>query len=247
MDFFSDAKEVWDKLADDESREIYTSLVMYNLTKDLSFFSPNLEKRLRESGIDIYGECKKHAAQPKIIWGAGAMGGYLFDLVSNVDCRCYGDNKKQGTVFRNLPVLSAGEIKEKYPDAFIVVSVIKDGEDIKNRLTKEGFDEQNIMVVGKVLQTAESDLVEKQYFDLPYLTHDDNEVFVDCGVLDAMSSLRFAKWANNKYKHIYLFEANNEFCVQSRKNLMGGGSEFHLVRQGRVERRNTVEVLRVAA
>ncbi|OON96055.1 MAG: hypothetical protein ATN31_10155 [Candidatus Epulonipiscioides saccharophilum] len=55
-----------------------------------------------------------------------------------------------------------------------------------------------------------------QYFDENIIHFNNNEVFVDAGVLNGMSSVIFAQNTNYMYKKIYLFEPITQFVIISR-------------------------------
>jgi len=56
-----------------------------------------------------------------------------------------------------------------------------------------------------------------QYFD--FFSIKENEVFIDCGAYNAMTSVEFARWTNYNYKKIYLFEISPNFEKMCEKNL----------------------------
>lgn len=50
--------------------------------------------------------------------------------------------------------------------------------------------------------------VDTQYFEENIINLGENEIFVDVGVLNGYTSVKFAELAQNEFKHIYLFEPN---------------------------------------
>ncbi len=60
----------------------------------------------------------------------------------------------------------------------------------------------------------------EEYFNTPYLSLGENEVFVDAGMYDGMTSRRFAKLCPT-YKYIYGIEANPQNMDQIYRNLEG--------------------------
>lgn len=68
----------------------------------------------------------------------------------------------------------------------------------------------------------------KSYFD-DIIKFGQDEVFVDAGVLDGGTSLEFAKQCNNRYKKIYLFEADEAFKKDiSEKIASLANTELHM-------------------
>ena len=80
-----------------------------------------------------------------------------------------------------------------------------------------GIDNKNIVV----LYGHEDKKYNNQYFDYkeyykPY------GIFIDAGCFDGQTSIKFAKWCNNKYSKIYAFEPeknNFEICKDNLMNL----------------------------
>ncbi|MGB7605790.1 MAG: radical SAM protein [Lutisporaceae bacterium] len=80
-----------------------------------------------EKEIEGFIEDINTSQRPVVLFGA-ATAGVLAQSVLNymkVDIKCFGDNneKKQGILFSGLPVFSAKEIKNKYPDAIVFVCI----------------------------------------------------------------------------------------------------------------------------
>ena len=233
MDFFADAKRVYDRLSDNQSRDLYRDLVTYNLTKDSRFFNENVANKLIDFGFSLEEECNKYPDRKVIIFGAGVWGRTLRNIYSNVRFHAFIDNNKSGNSIDDLPVYTPRYVAENIPNAYIVVSVNSGGDEIKQQLQSLGIAEENIFFVTEKLAKIAWRLEQMQYFDLPYLPHDENEVFVDVGAFDGVSSLNFVKWSNNKYKHIYLFEANTNFYNQTKLKLDGGGvKNYTLIPKG---------------
>ncbi|GHV78149.1 hypothetical protein AGMMS49942_29700 [Spirochaetia bacterium] len=61
-----------------------------------------------------------------VFYGAGEQAGLLFDDLSkkyHPICFCDSDRKKQGTLFMGLPVFSLEEVRQKYPDFSIYLTL----------------------------------------------------------------------------------------------------------------------------
>lgn len=61
---------------------------------------------------------------------------------------------------------------------------------------------------------------ENQYFE-NFIPSANNEIFVDVGGYDGLSSLNFLKWCNGKYEKILFFEPDMENFKKSQENLLG--------------------------
>ena len=96
----------------------------------------------------------------------------------------------------------------------IVVTPTEYSRDIIFRLIENGIPKHKIIDWG----TPIKQLLEGQYFDLPFLRCTDDEVFIDAGGFDGMSSVRFARWAK-KFKHIYIFEPDEDNILKCQETL----------------------------
>ncbi|MBQ9365659.1 MAG: FkbM family methyltransferase, partial [Schwartzia sp.] len=83
-----------------------------------------------------------------------------------------------------------------------------------DQLYELGIGDEQIIRLDEVVDA----MVGKQYFDLPQLENNGEEVFVDAGCFDGRTSLEFVKWAK-KYRHIYCFEPSAENRKNCNKNL----------------------------
>ncbi len=117
---------------------------------------------------------------------------------------CFVDNKatypweeKDG-----LPVISFDEYLEKYGDATVFLGSRLYYNEFLEQLTAHGITQERIVNVGKMLD----DMILRQYFDLPYMPHAEEEVFVDAGGFDGKTSERFIQWCGGHYKKIYILE-----------------------------------------
>ncbi|MBQ9274399.1 MAG: FkbM family methyltransferase [Succinivibrio sp.] len=57
-----------------------------------------------------------------------------------------------------------------------------------------------------------SELIGAQYFGLPELYHDQNELFVDAGAYDGSTTQEFFKWAGKSAAQAWCFEADPQNC-----------------------------------
>lgn len=231
-DFFDIAFKFYNRLGDDESRRLYQALVMYNLTKNDTFFCELNNEKLIKYGIDIKDKLIR-CGKKKVIFGAGVWGRRIKNLCSNIDFYCFVDNKKSGGYIDGLKILSLEEMILENPDACVIIATKKFAEEIESQLISCGIDQDHIVNMSDIISEIDRKLVNDQYFDLPFLNHDIEEVFVDVGVFDAGSSLNFVRWANNDYKKIYLFEANPKFCKESEYNLKSKGiTKYKMIHKG---------------
>lgn len=114
------------------------------------------------------------------------------------------DNKKWGTYIDGLKVISPDELLKKLDDGYICISSRPYNKEIKEQLLSCGISEKQIINIGDITDK----IYNTQYFELPELSHTDNEVFVDVGCCDGATSLNFVNWWHEKYSQIYAFETD---------------------------------------
>lgn len=228
-DFFETAEIVYNKMGDDDSRKLYQALVMYQLTKEDSFFYDINGDNLNRLDINIYD---KLLDGDKVIFGAGIWGRRIKNLYSDIRFFGFVDNKKNGETIDGMTVFSLDEMMEHVPNAQVIIAVKNNSDEIESQLIRAGVKKGKILNMVDIISEADRLFMQRQYFDLPYMMHDSEEVFVDVGAFDAMSSLNFVKWADGDYKKIYMFEANLDFHSRIDKKMKDVGAKYTLIPKG---------------
>ena len=95
-------------------------------------------------------------------------------------------------------------------------------------MLENGIDENKILDI----QEMTGSMRQRTYFDLEAMGHDAKEIFVDIGALDGNTSLLFADWSRDAYKHIYCFEPHHGNALLCEKRLStiinaGRATVFH--------------------
>ncbi len=201
-------RETYNKMQDDKSKQIYSDRLLYNMTGDPYFMKKVI------GDIDEYKHLinifTNHSHQKAIFFGAGwwsSIPRYALPKFYGIEPFCYVDNyAAAGSNYLGVPVISFDELCAKYKNEFVIITAYAARKDIYNQLISNGFNNENILTLADIVDKP----VFKQYFDCPYFEHDLDEVFVDAGVFDGMTAVRFAEWSNGKYNHIYGFEPNSD-------------------------------------
>lgn len=102
-------------------------------------------------------------------------------------------------------------------------------KEIYEQLRKYQVPDELIINVGKMVDEAN----RVQYFDLPELKKNmtDEEVFVDAGVYDGLTSSMFAQWAG-KYKKIIALEPDPKNRERCQRTLASIGAEYEILPYG---------------
>lgn len=203
--FQKSIKNIYDRLGDDLSKEIFSCRLLYSLTGDMEFVLRVVRKT--EEGQQVYSRLKA-VKKRKVIFGAGIWGKNIINAYRDMKFECFVDNKVFGTYYCNLPVISFEEYLKEYRNDLVVISSRLYHAEIHEQLRKAGIAEENIVDAGMLIDN----MSRRQYFDLPQLQEkkSENEVFIDGGSFDGKTSVAFMNWCGGKYKKIYVFEPDLE-------------------------------------
>ena len=199
-------KELRKYFMDDVSKYIFDNRVIYSETNDVSCIN-NIIKLLPEYQLLV----DQYKSKETFIFGAGKRG--IFALKNyGLNVKGFIDNneKKHGNRLEGVQIYNINEISQ---EANIFIANLKEWELIEQQLLERGF---HIHQIDNDLR-LEKYIEPRMYFDLPYLSRDKNEVFVDAGALDGDTSIGFTKWSRGVFDHIYCFEPdkqNYSVCVE---------------------------------
>lgn len=203
---------IYDHLEDGISRELFRLRILYSLTgagdglvEKLLCSQPYTEKMLRP----LLGTHKNY------IYGAGKEGCWTAKQLPGY-WKAYIDSsqKKQGTEIEGLKVFNPAILEKDSDYDYVVVTPTEYAEEIVFQLRKQGVPDNKIIDWG----TQAKQIHAAQYFDLPFLYHEDDEIFIDAGGYDGMTAIRFARWAKT-FKHIYIFEPDKDNFTLCKKNM----------------------------
>lgn len=200
-------KAIYDALQDEESRFIFGRRILYSLTQDETYIR-DIVNRIPEVR---WLKAEIMRSHENFVFGAGGYGKVVRQLAPSywkgiLD----NDNRKWGGDCDGVPIFSPDTILQ-HPDARVFLAVRRFGKkyhlEIAKQLEEMGVDSARVIRVDRdVIERLE----QKQYFDLPALSHDAEETFVDAGSYDGMTSVRFAEWAG-QYRKIFAFEPEQTF------------------------------------
>ncbi len=221
---FQDAKQIYEHLADDESKDIFRNRLMFSATNDWNYARNIVGKYLRGYDSDkIFTGMEENIAELRldvskkyIIYGAGMFGKNVFQILQRegmeVLAFCDADIKKQGQNCDGIEVVSPQQL-EKYPQAVILLAVWNQSKNIMNHLHQLGVKTESVIDCFLV-----DNYVDKnQYFDNEIVKFKENEVFLDCGCFDFETAQIFSEKCPD-YKKIICFEPNadNQKLIQQK-------------------------------
>lgn len=193
--------KIYNALGDETSKDIFSNRLMFSLTGDGKYVK-NIVRNLPatewlKKKVPSFGKAK-------FLFGAGVWGKRFFYSFSDLGWNGFVDNYHYGCEINGLPVISFQELCEKHRDAFVFVSNRFHYDEIENQLYENGFPRANVLPFGSTME----ELFGQQYFDLPFMKPEDNEIFVDMGTFDGDSIRKFVIWCKGQYDGVYGFEPN---------------------------------------
>ena len=243
----SDMSKVYEQLGDMESRRWYNARLSYAISHDISDIHRVIyETNPNYSGWDIAHLTKDYAKEKGIIlFGTGKMGMHAFFILSHSELKdrivAFADSNEAlwGKIQNGLMIISPMELIEKYRNCIVVIASQIFGTDIYLALSRSGFPQENIYypMYGRLTGGC-----GEQYFDmfLPV----DNEVFIDAGCYDGMTSLQFVNWikqsGKNKYK-IIAFEPSKLMAEKCKENFSDNDiKDYELIEKACYSKRSLV-------
>lgn len=226
----ADIKKIYNTLNDRESRQIFTLRLLFSLTGDdnymqqIVFMTPE-GKQMKHIFEEIQNETVT-------LFGAGEWGKKVIKFYHLQNVEYIIDNNKKYFEYdgKSIPVLNLMEYQKLNNQNKIIVTSRLFHEEIKKQLYENGVNLDKVINIGALTDQ----MATRQYFDLPYMKKENNEIFVDGGAFDGITSLRFMHWCDNKdYKNIYLFEPDNKNVQRSRELLVENNCKnFKIVESG---------------
>jgi FkbM family methyltransferase len=227
MDSFSEQEEkIYNKLCDDESKQIFKARILYIHTGKVYDFVKNIADT-QFKNVDIcyfapyYERMNTREERKKIvIWGFGDAGqcnkvllgkyGYTVDYI--VD-----DNYEKINVDG---VYSPEKFYYDKDNPIVVVSArnLESVWSIYVKLYKHRLRPENVYYEAQYGGYI-SGYYGNQYFDLPYMTKEDEEVFIDGGVFSGGTTLEFIKFMGFNEGKSIAFECDVRNIDIIKKNM----------------------------
>jgi len=216
---------ILDSMGDDKSKLIFERRLMYSLTGNESPFYKDII--FSDFQSDLFSVA---------IFGCGNCGQILeriIEMYSYIDVVCFIDNFADRTELINgKPILSLEQFLSHpvYKKSEVVIGSVDYYHEIKQQLDNTGVTISALPIQFIDLNKLhEEGSCKTQYFDIPYLTHAEREVFIDGGGLNGETTFDFLKWCGDfsKSKSVVVFEPSIEQADECEKNLRKEQSQFN--------------------
>lgn len=234
MNSMNNTDRVLSYLEDEESRFIYRKKVEYNETGEFNAIKVIVDKYLPQLADKKYypgmvTEMLTHLKDKRkiVLFGSGMNGKavlrYLIAHKIGVECFADNDENKKGVRVEGVEVKHPRDIDYTDVDAIVVTPYEQIFVDeIRRQLTGLGAKENTLLNFKDYCPTM---LEWEQYFDSKIIKLHEGEVFIDAGVLNLGTSLRFIEECGRRkvkrYK-IHAFEPDNTSyarCMNMLKNM----------------------------
>lgn len=195
---------------DDLSNEIFVDRHEWNISGNRDpFFAKTIKLLHKEIKVTLPEIVEKNKNKKLVIYGCGNTAleiCQLFTYMGKTFDYFYVDKEyERPESFYNLEFIDLSKIKETPNDYTIVLGCCL--EHLYNKMRNKLF---NISVPNELIIDLNFDL-GTQYFDKEILNLSDNEIFVDGGAFDGISSLDFLKFTDYKYEKIILLEPDTNY------------------------------------
>lgn len=211
----TDICQIYNKLLDDASRQIFADRLLFSLTNDWSFIRDMLIKTGNWSDMDKILTARK--GLPIYIYGAGISGGRLPLIFPEYSWHGYIDKNKKGETCNNLPIYGIEKCRELPKEALIVISNMTGEKEIRNSLLELGILNENIISFVEYTRKAALNI----YFEDNCLNKEQlkGKVFVDAGAYDGADTIHYMNWMNQMNAKTIVFEADSDNFEITKKNL----------------------------
>lgn len=236
--FLAAAREIYQKLNDEESRDIFVNRLLYSLLGDKKYIDEIVRRYVFEDGYNEKGVVRyllqgienTEETKPVVVYGCGEMGVKLFEeLGEKIACFCDRSKERQSNGFCGKRVISPEELAGKKEEYRVVIGSIDYYFDIYRSLQKFGIKPavDNSATIQRWL-----DVVNRQYFEKGIISYGENEVFVDGGCLNYATAKQFLEECPSA-KMIYAFEPDPESAKRCKREAANAGPhEYRIIEKG---------------
>lgn len=241
MNYASKIIGIREKLQDQKSKEIFDARLQFALDRDpFRFFDAVKEENYFSEEFDEFMEFSKgEGVRNILIYGAGREGMLTCEILRLCGYEPVAFSDSNVNLYNyeimGLPVISLDQLVEEKDKYVVVIASEKFVSDIYRKLLRR-LERNYLFYPMRRIFTAKQGW---QYFD--FFSANENEVFIDAGAYNAMTSVEFARWTNNNYKKIYLFEISRIHEKMCRRNLEEHGiKNYELIMMGTWGKRDKV-------
>lgn len=206
-------------LCDEKSRFIYANRLKYAQTKEQRFLDDIVDRtvRNRREWRELCDHLQSLASRHSLVmFGAGVWGNILCKETRKfISWKCAIDSSSDRKI-NGLNSVCFDDFIGGYAGEIVVISSYKNYLQMRDQLLKYSVPVENIINAGETIYWLTEYAI---YFDLPFLMpQEPQEIFVDAGAFDGLTTKRFFEWCNDK-GFSYCFEPDPMNMKRIRENL----------------------------
>ncbi len=207
-------RTIYEKMADDISRDIYVSRLLLSLTGSQVYMKKALN--YTKGGSKLSNIVDSDIGN-KYIYGAGIRGKRIVETFPGCSWSGFIDKNSQSNTYHGIRIFRLKEFLERYqPGDIVIVSNVLGIEEIVSDLRNK-IDEKDICILNDLDRESMQDI----YFSLDevrQVIHGDS-AFVDVGCFDGKDSLKYLEWIGNKKAPVLAFEPDRDNYKVCENNL----------------------------
>ncbi len=218
-------QKIYSRLQDDESKSIYIDRLNYSLTNDASFLKKMVDGTVRNTTIwrGFLQQLERLSADSElVIFGAGIWGNILYrETCKRIRWKCMVDSNPINKNVNGMAIFSVDQFVAQYKGEYIVISSYKNYQEMAEQLYKYDIPRDKIIDAGSIIYQLTEKVI---YFDLKELLPcREQEVFVDAGCFDGLTTKQFFDWCGGK-GYSYCLEPDAQNIVTIKEKLNGYGN-----------------------
>lgn len=200
-----DIRQIYEKIENDNSRDIFVNRLLYSLTGDYGYISKMV------LGTETGKQLDQQIEGQVFIYGAGQRGEMLVEGFPHKQWQGFIDANKEGS-FERYPIYRLCDFEYRV-DTTIVISNKYGYDEIKDMLVRDKKVPENKIIVFERLCRQAS---KNRYFEPECLKKYSmqNRVFMDLGCFDGIDSLRAIDFFTNDKLSICALEPDRDSCIK---------------------------------
>lgn len=207
-----DIKQIYWKMGDSRSRNIFENRLMYSLTGDYKYIGKIIAKTEAAKNIEKMLE----GLETVYIYGVGVRGKLLVEIFENINWKGFIDLNKDG-FYMDYPIYYFSDFEYHRGDV-IVISNACDGDKIQRALMDDKrIPEKNIILLNDYIKHVKDNI----YFDPLYLknTKMKNKIFFDLGSFDGKDTIRAIDYFAKDEIRVYAMEPDKKNYINCAEHL----------------------------
>ncbi len=211
-----DIKQIYWKMGDSRSRNIFENRLMYSFTGDYGYIGKILGNTETAKNI----EKTLIGFESVYIYGAGVRGKLLVDMFGNINWKGFIDLNKDG-FYNDYPIYHIDDFEYRQGDIIFISNAVDSDKIRQTLMDDKKVQRKNIILLSDLIRHVSDNI----YLDPLYLKDIEmkNKVFFDLGSFDGKDTIRAIDYFAEEKIHVYAVEPDNKNyinCAERLRNYM---------------------------